>query len=66
MFADRAYSLGLLASPDRGVSLLHFAATVPAVGFVHGAANLTRLNAAAVEGHAESRSSAPQIDTGRS
>jgi hypothetical protein len=63
MFANRAYSSSLLAPPDRGASLLYFAAAIPAVGFVYGAADLARLNAAAVEGHAESRSSAPQIDT---
>ena len=63
MFSNRAYSSGLLAPPDRGASLLYFAAAAPAVGFVYGAADLTRLNAAAIEGHAENRSSAPQIDT---
>ena len=33
MFANRAYSSGLFASPDRGASLLYFAAAIPAVGF---------------------------------
>jgi hypothetical protein len=50
MFTDRAYSRGLLASPDRLASLLYFAAAVPTVGFIHGAADLTPLNAAALEG----------------
>jgi len=50
MIADRAYSPGLFASPDR---LLYFAAAVPTVGFVHGAADLSPLNAAAFEGHAD-------------
>jgi hypothetical protein len=35
MFADRAYSRGSLASPDRLASLLYFAAAVPTVGFIH-------------------------------
>ena len=33
MFANRAYSSGLFAPPDRGASLLYFAAAIPAVGF---------------------------------
>jgi hypothetical protein len=55
MVADRAYSLGLLASPDRRTSLLYFAAAVPTVGFVHGATDLNLINAAALEGYAETR-----------
>jgi hypothetical protein len=55
MFADRAYSRGLVASPDRLASLLYFAAAVPTVGFIHGAADLSPLNAAALEGYAEDR-----------
>jgi hypothetical protein len=50
MFADRAYTRGLVASPDRLTSLLYFAAAVPIVGFIHGAADLSPLNAAALEG----------------
>ena len=50
MFADRAYSRGSLASPDRLASLLYFAAAVPTVGFIHGTADLSPLNAAAREG----------------
>jgi len=63
MFANRTYSSGFFAPLDRGASLLYFAAAVPAVGFVHGGADLTRFNAAAVKGYAENRSSAPGIDT---
>jgi hypothetical protein len=55
MFADRAYSRGLVASPDRLASLVYFAAAVPTVGFVHGAADPSPLNAAALEGYAEDR-----------
>src|SRR5262245_49429001 len=50
MFADRTYSRGLVASPDRLASLLYFAAAVPTVGFIHGAADLSALNAAALDG----------------
>ena len=62
MFANRAYSRGLVASPDRLASLVYFAAAVPTVGFVHGAADLT---AAGLEGYAEDRfiNRAPRIDT---
>jgi hypothetical protein len=65
MFDDRAYSRGLVASPDRLASLVYFAAAVPTVGFVYGAADLSRLNAAAFEGYAEDRfvNRAPRIDT---
>jgi hypothetical protein len=65
MIADRAYSPGLLASIDRRASLLYFAAAVPTVGFVHGAADLSPLNAAALEGYTEDRftNRAPRIDT---
>jgi hypothetical protein len=44
MFADRAYSLGLVASPDRLANFLYFAAAVPTVGFVHVAADLSPLD----------------------
>jgi hypothetical protein len=65
MVADRAYSPGLLAFPDRRASLLYFAAAVPTVGFVYGAADLNPLNAAALEGYAEDRfiKRTPPIDT---
>jgi hypothetical protein len=61
MLADRAYSRGLVAFPDRLASLLYFAAAVPTVGFIHGTADLSPLNAAAFEGSYPKR--APQIDT---
>jgi len=65
MFADRAYSPGLFASPDRRASLLYFAASVPTVGFVHRAADLNAANAAGFEGYAEARfiRRAARIDT---
>jgi hypothetical protein len=65
MVADRAYSPGLLASTDRRASLFYFAAAVPAVGFVHGTADLGPLNAAALEGHVEGgfMEHGPRIDT---
>jgi len=65
MFADCAYSRGLVASSDRPASLLYFAAAVPTVGFIHGAADLGPLNAAALEGYAEDRflNRAPGIET---
>jgi hypothetical protein len=52
MIGDRAYSPGLFASTDRRASLLYFAAAVPAVGFVHGTADLYPRNAA-LESYAE-------------
>jgi hypothetical protein len=55
MFADRAYSRGWVASPDRLASLLYFAAAVPTVGFIHGTADLSPLNAAALEDYIENR-----------
>jgi hypothetical protein len=61
MVADRIYWPDLLASPDRRASLLYFAAAVPTVGFVHRAADLSPLNAAALEGRFIRR--APRTDT---
>jgi len=68
MFAERAYSWGLVASPDRLANLLYFAAAVPTVGFIHGVADLRPLNAAALEGYAEDRfiNRAPRIETASS
>jgi hypothetical protein len=57
MFADRANSRGLVASSDRLTSLLYFAAAVPTVGLIHGTADLSPLNAAALEGYIENRAS---------
>jgi len=53
MLADRAYSPGVLASTDRGARLFYFAAAVPAVGFVHGPADLYPLNATTLESYPE-------------
>jgi hypothetical protein len=39
MIADRAYSPGL--STHQRASLFYFAAAVPTVGFVHGAADVS-------------------------
>ena len=61
MVADRSYSLGLFAPTDRRASLIYFAATVPTVGFVHVVADLSPVNAAALEGRFIKR--APRIDT---
>ena len=63
MVANRAYSLGLSASADGRASLLYFAAAVPTVGFVHGAADRSPLNAAALKGRFIRR--APRVDTAR-
>ncbi len=51
MVADLAYSPGLLACADPRTSLFYFAAAVPAVGFVHGRADLNPLNAATLESY---------------
>jgi len=40
MIANHAYSPGSLAFMDRRASLFYFAAAVPAVGFVHGPADV--------------------------
>ena len=61
MFADRASLRDLGASPDRLASLFYFAAAVPTVGFIHGAADLSPLNAAALEGCFPRRT--PRIDS---
>jgi hypothetical protein len=53
MIADRAYSPGSLAFMDRRASLFYFAAAVPAVGFVHGSADVNPLSAATLQSHAE-------------
>jgi len=37
------------ASTDRGASLFYFAAALPAVGFVHGPADIYPLNAAMLD-----------------
>ena len=53
MIADRAYSPNSLSFMDRRASLFYFAAAVPAVGFVHGPADLYPLNAATLGSYAE-------------
>jgi len=53
MIADRAYSPGSLAFMNRRASLFYFAAAVPAVGFVHGPADVNPLNEAMVESYPE-------------
>jgi hypothetical protein len=53
MIADHAYSPGSLAFMDRRASLFYFAAAVPAVGFVHGPADVNPLNEAMLESYAE-------------
>jgi hypothetical protein len=53
MVTDHAYSPGFIAPTSRRASLFYFAAAVPAVGFVHGPANLYPLNAAPLESYAE-------------
>jgi hypothetical protein len=65
MIADRAYSPGSLAFTDRRASLLYFAAAVPAVGFVHGPADVNPLNEGMLESHAEGgfMNHGPRIDT---
>jgi hypothetical protein len=54
MIADRAYSPGSLAFMYRRASLFYFAAAVPAVGFVHGPADVNPLNEAMLDSYAES------------
>ena len=53
MIADRAYSPGSLPFMDRRASLFYFAAAVPAVGFVHGPADVNPLNEAMLESYAQ-------------
>ena len=53
MFADRAYWPGSLPFMDRRASLFYFAAAVPAVGFVHGPADVNPLNEAMLKSYAE-------------
>jgi len=55
MVADRTYWPGLREPPSGRTNLLYFAAAVPTVGFVHGAADLNTPDAAALEGYAETR-----------
>ena len=52
MVADRAYSPASFARTDRQASLFYFAASVPAVGFVHGTVDLGPRDAVALESYA--------------
>ena len=54
MIADRARPPGSLPFMDRRATLFYFAAAVPAVGFVHGPADVNPLDEAMFEGYAES------------
>ena len=53
MIADHAYSPGSLPFMDRRASLFYFAAAVPAVGFMHGSADVSPLNEAMLGGYPE-------------
>jgi hypothetical protein len=53
MIADRARPPGSLPFMDRRVRLFYFAAAVPAVGFVHGPADVTPLDEAMLDSYAE-------------
>ena len=53
VIADRAYSPGSRSFMGRRASLFYFAAAVPAVGFVHGPADVSPLNEAMLENYAE-------------
>jgi hypothetical protein len=53
MIADRAYSPGSLSFMDRRASLFYFAAAVPAVGFVHGSADVGPANVGMLESYSE-------------
>jgi hypothetical protein len=66
MITDRAYSPGSLPFMARRTSLFYFAAAVPAVGFVHGPADVNPLNEAMLESYAESCFMNPGRDTIRS
>ena len=52
MVAHRAYWPGLPEPSNGRASLLYFAAAVPTVGFVHGAADVNPLDAATLGGYA--------------
>ena len=54
MVADRAYPPASFACTDRQANLFYFAASVPAVGFVHGSADLGPRDAVALESYAAS------------
>ena len=64
MIADRAYSPGSLSFMDRRASLFYFAAAVPAVGFVHGSADVNPLNEGMLQSYAKGgfMNHGPRID----
>jgi hypothetical protein len=49
MIADRARPRGSLPFTDRRATLFYFAAAVPAVGFVHGPADVNPLDEAMLD-----------------
>jgi hypothetical protein len=53
MVADHAYSPGSLPFMDRRARLFYFATAVPAVGFMHGSADVSPLNEAMLESYPE-------------
>jgi hypothetical protein len=55
MVAGGINGRGFLEGSNGRTSLLYFAAAVPMVGFVHGAADLNRVNPTEFEGYAETR-----------
>jgi hypothetical protein len=55
MVADGINGRGFLEGSNGRTSLLYFAAAVPMVGFVHGAADLNRVNPRGFDGYAETR-----------
>ena len=55
MVAHRTYWPDLREPPSGRTNLLYFAAAVPTVGFVNGAADLNPLDTAELESYAEAR-----------
>ena len=55
MVADRVYGRDFFEGSNGRTSLLHFAAAVPTIGFVHGVADLNPGNRAGFEGYTEAR-----------
>jgi hypothetical protein len=55
MVAHRAYRPGLREPSSGRINLIYFAASVPIVGFVHGAADVNPFDAAPPEDYAETR-----------
>jgi len=55
MVAHRTYWPDLREPPSGRTNLLYFAAAVPTVGFVNGAADVNPLDAAELESFAETR-----------